>query len=62
MIAGKAAGIFDDLAEVAMIHAQPEGVPFHPDPHNHSSYQPLVAQHIALQETLRDTFANTLQM
>ena len=61
MIAGKAAGIFDDLAEVAIRHAQPDGQPFLPDPDNHARYQPLVEKHIALQATLRDTFVNTLQ-
>jgi xylulokinase len=56
MIAGKAAGVFDDLATVAMAHAQPSGAPLTPDPANHAAYQPLVAQHIALQATLCDTF------
>jgi xylulokinase len=61
MIAGKAAGIFDDLAEVAMTHALPAGDPFWPDAENHTAYRPLVQQHIALQKTLRDTFLNTLR-
>lgn len=61
MIAGKAAGIFDDLAEVAIRRAQPEGQPFMPDQINHVSYQPLVEKHIALQATLRETFESTLQ-
>lgn len=60
MIAGKAAGIFDDLAEVAIAHAIPNGEPILPSRDNFASYQPLVEKHIALQETLRDTFANTL--
>lgn len=60
MIAGKAAGIFDDLAEVAMVHAVPDGKPIVPSQDNHANYQPLVEKHIALQETLRDTFVNTL--
>ena len=53
MIAGKAAGIFDDLAQVAADHARPEGAPFRPDQENYESYQPLVEQYIAWQETLR---------
>ena len=61
MIAGKAAGIFDDLAEVAMKHAQPAGAALQPNQENHASYQPLVEKHIALQETLRDTFVSTLK-
>jgi hypothetical protein len=56
MIAGKAAGIFDDLAEVAMIHAQLAGEPLLPNEENHARYRPLVEKHIALQATLRDTF------
>ncbi|WP_420645065.1 xylulokinase [Candidatus Leptofilum sp.] len=61
MIAGKAAGIFDDLAEVAIAHAQPAGKPLLPNPDNHKKYQPLVEKHIALQETLHDTFVDTLK-
>lgn len=61
MIAGKAAGIFDDLTEVAMRHAQPASEPLRPDPEIFSVYQPLVAKHIALQATLRETFVHTLQ-
>ncbi len=61
MIAGKAAGIFDDLTEVAMRHAQPASEPLRPDPEIYSVYQPLVAKHIALQATLRETFVHTLQ-
>ena len=60
MIAGKASGIFDDLAEVAMKHAQPASVALQPNQENHASYQPLIEKHIALQATLRDTFVHTL--
>lgn len=60
MIAGKAAGVFDDLAEVAMRHAQPAGTSLAPDPAIHAQYAPLVARHIALQETLHETFLHTL--
>ncbi len=60
MIAGKAAGIFDDLAAVAISHAQPQGIATAPNAANHARYQPLVAKHIALQAVLRDTFVNTL--
>ena len=56
MIAGKAAGIFDDLAEVAGRAAQPAGDPLRPDPDNHALYQPYVQQHIAWQELLSAGF------
>lgn len=61
LIAGKAVGIFDKLAEEAVAHAQPAGTPLRPNPDHHAQYQPLVEKHIALQETLRETFAHTLQ-
>lgn len=60
MIAGKAAGLFDDLAEVAITHARPDGSAILPNPENHARYQPLVEQHIVLQATLADAFVNTL--
>ena len=60
MIAGKAVGIYDDLAEEAVAHAQPSGTPIRPNADHHAQYQPLVKKHIALQETLRETFVNTL--
>ena len=39
LIAGKAVGVFDDLAEVATAHARPAGAPFYPDPENHAIYE-----------------------
>ena len=60
MIAGKAVGVFDDLADVAIAHARPAGTPLLPDRENHKQYEPLVEKHIALQATLRDTFVHTL--
>ncbi|MFN2199254.1 MAG: xylulokinase [Anaerolineales bacterium] len=56
MIAGKAAGIYDDLAQVALEHAVPAGEPFLPDAGRHEFYQPHVARYITLQATLADTF------
>jgi xylulokinase len=56
MIAGKAAGIFDDLAGVASRSATPAGEPLHPDMHNHKLYRPYVDQHIAWQAMLSDAF------
>jgi xylulokinase len=56
MIAGKAAGIFDDLAAVAAAHAQPAGAPLRPRPAEHAAYEPLVARYVALQEQLLAAF------
>jgi xylulokinase len=61
MIAGKAAGIFDDLASVATAHAQPAGAPITPRADIHARYQPQVAHYIELQETLRRTFLSLHQ-
>jgi len=56
MIAGKAAGIFDDLVTVASEQARPASDPLPPDPDNHAAYQALVAQHIQWQSILSQAF------
>ncbi len=56
MIAGKAAGIFDDLAEVAYEHAIPAGVRLLPDGEHVHVYQPLVQQYIQWQSELAQSF------
>lgn len=56
LVAGKAAGIFSDLAEVASRHAQPAGNPIIPSVDKQAIYRPLVEKYIQLQQTLRDTF------
>jgi xylulokinase len=56
MIAGKAAGIFDDLAAVAAEHAQPAGEPVQPDPARHAFYAPLAARYAQWQEALAAAF------
>jgi xylulokinase len=56
MIAGKAAGLFDDLAQIALEHAQPEGEPFRPDPERNEFYRGKVHRYINLQEKLADVF------
>jgi len=56
MIAGKAAGIFDDLAAVAEERAVPAGARREPDPDLQALYQPLVAQYIKWQENLSSAF------
>lgn len=58
MIAGKAAGIYDDLAQVAYEHATLEGKPVKPDKDNHDRYKIHVNHYIKLQETLATTFRN----
>ncbi len=57
LIAGKAAGLFDDLAAAAEAHAQPTGAPALPDAAAYAVYAPLVARYIALQGNLAETFA-----
>ncbi len=56
MIAGKAAGIYDDLAQVAFEHTHPVGVPVYPDPERHAFYQSHVARYVAWQTTLAREF------
>jgi len=56
MIAGKAAGIFDDLAEVATANAEPAGEPIRPDANRQRIYGHLTEKYIALQAELRDMF------
>jgi xylulokinase len=62
MIAGKAAGIFDDLAEVASRSSIPAGEPIRPELYNHSLYKPYIEQHIAWQAMLSDAFVKMEQM
>jgi xylulokinase len=56
MIAGKAAGVFDDLAEVAYTHAIPAGELLQPDQEAVAAYQPLVKEYIYWQAVLGETF------
>lgn len=57
MIAGKAAGIYDDLAATAAEHARPAGPPVAPSAEAHAVYRPLVDRHIRLQTRLAEIFA-----
>jgi len=57
MIAGKAAGIYDDLAVTAAEHARPAGPPVAPSAEAHAVYRPLVDRHIRLQTRLAEIFA-----
>lgn len=52
MIAGKAAGLIQDLASHADQAAQVNGRPFHPSPENHAAYLPVIEKYILLEETL----------
>ena len=56
MIAGKAAGIYDDLAEVAFEHASAAGSPFEPDLEKHYRYEVHIKRYIEMQKTLTETF------
>ena len=56
MIAGKAAGIYDDLAEVAYKHAVAAGDPAEPDWEKHYRYEVHIKRYIDLQTTLSNTF------
>jgi hypothetical protein len=56
MIAGKAAGVFDDLTIVADEHAVPQGDPLNPVAENHTTYQESVDQYIAWQARLASAF------
>ena len=52
MIAGKAAGLIDNLASHAEQTAILSGTPFHPSPEKHAIYAPLIEKYIMLEETL----------
>jgi xylulokinase len=60
MIAGKAAGIYDDLAEVAYKHAVADGRAIHPDQERHQEYQAHVNRYIGLQSDLAGIFRNQI--
>jgi xylulokinase len=56
MIAGKAAGLFDDLAATAYEHALPAGEALQPNAEHRAVYKPLVEQYIRWQGTLSEAF------
>jgi len=56
MIAGKAAGLFDDLAATAEAHARPDGQTLTPNLKDHTQYREIVAKHIAWQSVLEKAF------
>jgi xylulokinase len=56
LIAGKAAGLFDDLAAKAFESTQPEGKPASPNAENHQCYAPMVRRYIELENDLHGYF------
>jgi xylulokinase len=56
LIAGKAVGLFDDLAERAMECTRPAGAPVRPDADVHDVYAPLIERYIRMQEKLDEYF------
>ncbi len=58
MIAGKAAGVIDDLAAHAAQTVFLEGTPAQPDPQRHRAYEPLVEKYIHMENMLEQFFSN----
>jgi xylulokinase len=56
MIAGRAVGIFHDLAEIATLSTAPSGAPQQPRLEVHSAYQPYVGQYIGWQKVFSESF------
>jgi len=56
MIAGKAAGLIDNLAEHAARTAIPDGAAVQPDAERHLAYQPLVERYIQMETMLNRFF------
>jgi xylulokinase len=56
LIAGKAAGLFDDLGAAAADGAKADGEPVRPNPLHRDTYQRLVEQYLSMQETLNAYF------
>jgi len=56
MIAGKAAGVYDDLASVAEAHAILSGSPLRPDQETYVAYKKIVEQQIKWQAILSQSY------
>jgi xylulokinase len=56
LIAGKAAGLFTDLASSAVESAHPAGEPVRPRLENHQIYEPLVKKYIEMEQSLSNFF------
>jgi xylulokinase len=61
LVAGKAIGLFDDLASRAMECTHSVGAPVTPDAENHAVYAPLIERYIRLQESLNGNFSGLEQ-
>ena len=59
MIAGKAAGVYDDLSIVAAEHAVPAGLSMQPDSETNMLYRPFIDQYIRWQSVLCDAYGAT---
>jgi len=57
MIAGKAAGVYNDLATIALEHSFPEGKPQLPDPVNTDIYARILDRYLTMQGMLEDFYA-----
>jgi xylulokinase len=57
MIAGKAAGLIDDLAAHTEQTAILDGEPFLPSSEHHAAYLPLIERYIVLEEAMQQFFA-----
>jgi xylulokinase len=60
LIAGRAAGIFPDLAAQALKTSKPEARALTPDPHVHNIYVPLARKYIQLEKDLHGHFGKRL--
>ena len=58
MIAGKAVGLFTDLAETAARSTQADGQPICPRSEQHAIYRPLAAGYIQMQRQLHEVFVD----
>ena len=58
MIAGKAAGVIDNLAEHAAKTVFTEGKPVQPDNDQHARYEPLIEKYIQMQQVLDQFYSS----
>ena len=56
MIAGRAVGLFGDLAETATVTTEAHGQPAHPQSEAHARYRALASRYVSWQATLSETF------
>ena len=56
MIAGRAVGLFADLAETATATTEARGQPVYPRSEAHAQYRALASRYVSWQATLAETF------